>query len=406
MRATDMLHLAIADLGRHRRRMIPALAGITVGVVLLVTVLTIMATILQVSTHDILQQGSLHQITVTQRANGVAAVTLNPASITRFLSVPHAVAAYPLTRVELQGELQTVVFDVSLASEPSVFDRPRLLEGRWAASPNEIVLPNVPPQTGSTITDPSLPNLAVLYGKMITVGGGTSGGAYSAGSRPNHAVVHVVGIYRAPQNWDNVTPPTYTSLATVYHFLAMSLGQSDADLVASMVYPAVIVDVDLPQNTAQVANLISELGYTVSYLEQNLTGLSRRVVLIETLALITVFIIIVAAVAAIGSALTASFVQQRHNIGVMLAVGFTQRSIMGVMMVEGVLVGAMGSLIGIAITGIGMIALSKVKGVTLDTPWWGFPTAFGSVILLALAASWLSSRRVLRLDVVQSLREG
>lgn len=126
--------------------------------------------------------------------------------------------------------------------------------------------------------------------------------------------------------------------------------------------------------------------------------------------LIRVFITIVVALG-IASVLVVSVVQKRKEIGILRAVGATRRQMLGVFLLQGVMVGVGGALLG---TGLGMMLVSvfsrilrNAEGQALFSLTFDFKL-IGYVVIgaavLGLMAAVLPARNAARLDPAQAIR--
>ena len=126
--------------------------------------------------------------------------------------------------------------------------------------------------------------------------------------------------------------------------------------------------------------------------------------------LIRVFITIVVALG-IASVLVVSVVQKRKEIGILRAIGATRRQMLGVFLLQGVMVGIAGALLG---SGLGMLLVSVFSRVlrnaegqalfslSFDFRLIGFVVAGAAV--LGLIAAVLPARNAARLDPAQAIR--
>lgn len=126
--------------------------------------------------------------------------------------------------------------------------------------------------------------------------------------------------------------------------------------------------------------------------------------------LIKVFITIVVALG-IASVLVVSVVQKRKEIGILRAVGATRRQMLGVFLLQGVMVGVSGALLG---SGLGMLlvevfsrVLRNAEGQALFSLEFDF-NLIGIVVLasavLGLLSAVLPARNAARLDPAQAIR--
>jgi len=126
--------------------------------------------------------------------------------------------------------------------------------------------------------------------------------------------------------------------------------------------------------------------------------------------LIRVFITIVVALG-IASVLVVSVVQKRKEIGILRAIGATRRQMLGVFLLQGVMVGIggalLGSVLGMALVSVFSRVLRNAEGQALfslsfDFRLIGFVVAGAAV--LGLIAAVLPARNAARLDPAQAIR--
>jgi len=128
------------------------------------------------------------------------------------------------------------------------------------------------------------------------------------------------------------------------------------------------------------------------------------------------FFIIVAALALIGLLFVFGVEQRRGEVGMLLSVGFRQKKIRRLFLMEGVILAALGSLLGI----IGGIIYTKLMIFQLSSVWQGaigsaeinyharpitFITGAGTGIIIAAPAMWITLRRLGRQSVKALLED-
>jgi lipoprotein-releasing system permease protein len=126
--------------------------------------------------------------------------------------------------------------------------------------------------------------------------------------------------------------------------------------------------------------------------------------------LIRTFITIVVALG-IASVLVVSVVQKRKEIGILRAVGATRRQMLGVFLLQGVMVGVGGAVLG---SGLGMLLVSvfsRVLRAADGTPLFSLTFDYRLVgimmvgaAILGLLAAVLPARNAARLDPAQAIR--
>jgi putative ABC transport system permease protein len=116
------------------------------------------------------------------------------------------------------------------------------------------------------------------------------------------------------------------------------------------------------------------------------------------------FAALVLAIMGIYGVISFSVARRTRELGVRMALGAQQASVVGLVLREGILLAALGIAFGL----VGASALGRVLGVFLYGVGSGDPLTFASAALLlvavALAASWIPARRAARVDPMAALR--
>jgi len=123
--------------------------------------------------------------------------------------------------------------------------------------------------------------------------------------------------------------------------------------------------------------------------------------IIKVFALITIVI-------GIASAMLLSIVRRRAEIGIMRAMGASQRLVVGIFVIEGTLIGAIGAIAGATLAWLALIPfppLDEVSGggLPVDRAQGDYFLAIFLTTLAAVAASLLSARRATKIDPVEAI---
>jgi hypothetical protein len=387
----DYLRMVVLNVRRYKRRAVPGALAIAFGVAVLVDA-TAAASLVQSTSHsDILSQPSLTRIEVTPPRDQTK---FTSAQLAWMDSLPDVTAGYPGLSVAVP-----VLFDNSgavlqLTNLPPQKDRPSLVTGRWPRD-GEVALPD----TGMTGKDGSPLNTRALVGQRLTLEIPVANGLLPSQS----SSVLVVGVYHSSDQAGQL-PPSYASLATVT-FVTSAQQQWTASGTASPPSPGYSVyylDVRAAVETAVVASDLERRGFSTAYVEQELQGLSNRVVSIDAVVAGLVLIIFVLAGLSVSNALSQAVRQRRHELGILLAVGFRPRSVGMIVVGEGLLVALVGDVVGLALSMIALPALHVPVGAV--SPLAVAIVMSGALVVAALAA-WLPTLAAMRTDPVAILRE-
>ncbi|MDQ1519948.1 MAG: putative transport system permease protein, partial [Actinomycetota bacterium] len=129
---------------------------------------------------------------------------------------------------------------------------------------------------------------------------------------------------------------------------------------------------------------------------------------VVALAVSTVMLLLVALVAAAGFVVVAQ--RRQRQLGMLAAIGATERHLRLVMLANGAVVGVIAAVIGTAVglaVRIGVAPLLETAAGhrigRFDLPWWVVAASMLLAVLTATAAAWLPARNIARLSITQAL---
>lgn len=123
--------------------------------------------------------------------------------------------------------------------------------------------------------------------------------------------------------------------------------------------------------------------------------------IIKVFALVTIVI-------GIASAMLLSIVRRRGEIGIMRAVGASQRFVLGVFVIEGTLIGVVGAVAGALLAWVALIPFPPLEaveggGLPVDRAQGDYLLAIVLTSLAAAVASTISARRATQIDPVEAI---
>ncbi len=304
-----------------------------------------------------------------------------------FEAVPGVVAASPMASgpaIALRGEGRNAVtlFGVDLARYDRIVDlRDKLTSGTLRLEPGDVLV-------GAELAR----DLGADVGERITL---TDGTANSTGER-----FQIVGMID-PGNRDLSRRSVYLPLHVAQNFLGVPGGVTSIDLRVRDVFAADAV----AARVARVAPLTVESWMLTN--NQLLSALNAQSM---ATGMIRVFVSIVVMLG-IASVLVVAVVQKTREIGILRAMGASRGQMLRVFLLQGGLVGLLGSVLGALLSAVLIFGFSHfVHGadgnplfpIALTLPLLGY--ACITATLCGMLAAIAPARRAARLDPARAMR--
>ena len=147
------------------------------------------------------------------------------------------------------------------------------------------------------------------------------------------------------------------------------------------------------------------LAIDVTFVDSLMTRLIEQMSAIPT---IVGLLSLLAAAIIMGNTVSLATLERRHQIGVLKAMGLKRRRVLRVMLLENTLIGLLGSLLGIAISALGVSLMTALgTGVPIPVPEEGHPLVVGLIIaslIIAWLATFFSARVTVNERVARVLR--
>ena len=154
----------------------------------------------------------------------------------------------------------------------------------------------------------------------------------------NPATLKVVGIYDSGTSQDE--KQAYTSLSTAQDFF-------DVPNVVN----SILIRVDHPDNAKSISDKVDLLGYPASDWKETNPEIMQTIMIESMGNNIMLGLVIIIASFGIISTLVMVVMEKTKEIGMMMAMGATRRSIMTIFLMESAILGLVGSVLGVA-TGV------------------------------------------------------
>ena len=249
----------------------------------------------------------------------------------------------------------------------------------------------------------------------LSVGVGETIRAYSARGRlspmgmvPGVRHYRVVGIF-ASGLWDYDLNWAYVSLATAQKLLSMSA-------TSAGVIEIRVTDIYDVEAIAEKMLAAAGKGYTATHWIDLNRPLFSAMKLEKLAMFVTVCLIVLVAALNIVTTLVMMVMEKNRDIGILNAMGATEKNILRVFMLQGLILGAMGTLLG-TILGVSVsrlldhFRLIRLEPEVYAIPYVPFHVLATDVWIVALSAMLISfvatlypARTAARLDPVEALR--
>ena len=204
-------------------------------------------------------------------------------------------------------------------------------------------------------------------------------------------------------------------LENLHVLLPAGARASEADFSNAPAYPSLSVRVRSPNRVEAVADAIRKLGFR-TYSILDVTRNLRRFFAVLDLFL-GVFGSLALAVAALGivNTLVMAILERRREIGIMKAVGASDRDVKVLFLAEAAVLGLLGGLLGV---GLGWFMGRLINAGTnfflrrqnlpaenlWSVPWWLVVGAIAFSVIVSMISGLYPAARAARLDPVQALR--
>jgi len=180
-------------------------------------------------------------------------------------------------------------------------------------------------------------------------------------------------------------------------------------------FSSLTVKVNQAQYTQDVEDRIRELGYSVFSVNDALSGAKNAFIVLDIFLSLIGSIALAVSSLGIVNTMVMSILERTREIGIMKAIGASNKDVRRIFLIEASVIGLLGGLMGIAlgwivgqIINFGANVYIRSQGGTAGTlfslPWWLIASAILFSIVVSLIAGSYPASRAARLDPIQALR--
>ncbi len=182
----------------------------------------------------------------------------------------------------------------------------------------------------------------------------------------------------------------------------------------SSVYNMVYIDVKSPEDISYVTKQIEDMGFRTESalkIQEEIGSVIQNI--INVFSIISLIILVVS-LFSITNTVSMSVIMRTKEIGIMRAIGATRLDIINIFMIESLLIGVIGGVLGILFGYIlGLISdyylLSIIPELSFKPisffyyPWWVFSFCFMVSVIISLIAGVIPSRQAAKLTPIKAL---
>ncbi len=319
--------------------------GVALGVMALIVVISVMSGF-ERDLRDKILGTNAHVVLLRFGEKGIADVDR---LIPRVAQIPHAVAAAPFTLHQVMltsrfGVMGAVLRGVDPEQEKRVTDLERNMKEGSLDALRQV-------SEGIILGKALAAGLGVKLGDPVNVVSPVGGGVTPLGMAPRVKQFTLVGVFEAGM-YEYDAGLAYISIPAAQAFFRMGDSVTGVEIKLDDIYRA-------PQ---VASHLQEELGFpffTKTWMEMN-KSLFSALKLEKTVMFIILVMIVLVAAFGIVSTLTMVVMEKTREIAVLKSMGATAAGIMKIFMIEGIVIGAVGTFLGLL---GGLVVTANLDGI-------------------------------------------
>jgi len=393
MRPIDILRTALSTFTNNKMRTMLTIFGVAIGISAIIFLVSIGYGLQQITIGDIQSIKALTSYNVTTGNSGILA--LNKESIEKFKTMKNVASVNTLLSMSGQISLDGKKTDslINAASAEYVdLDSPKMVAGAPYPGDND---------------------QKIIVTEVV---------ASAFNIKPADLVDKKVSVIFYIPNPDDEKHPVETNLeATVSGviedtsaaFLYMPIGL--IKVPEKLNYTAAKVKVDQSKNMAEVKGELEKMGYKTTSIGERINEINRIFRIAQIILLIFGAIGLIVASIGMFNTLTISLLERTKDVGIMKALGATDRSVYAIFLAESTIISFAGGIVGIIlamILGWGSNIFLSILAVraggeklaVFQPPWLFVAVIFFFSILVGILTGLYPSRRAAKIDPLDALR--
>jgi putative ABC transport system permease protein len=444
----DLLRLVLANLNRMRARVALTAIGVTVGTAAVVVLISLGVGLQTSAARSFNEFGDLTEVTVLP-GNAFASITGGAASsadvkkvddkaVAVFRDLPHVVAVTPRLNLEGMGELKlgrktAGANIVGIDPKAAPLLSWKLAGGGARLGRGQVVL-------GQSVFNQEGGPIIMMAGGGSVSSANAGGGDGSAAAAPTPSPKSLVGrqigltLTRLDDQGKEVKRTERLRVAGVFEQSGREtdyqvyLGQQDVDDYNSWLsgkrrdkragYQNVLVKVDDRANVGAVVAAVKKAGYLTFSAQDALNSINQAFVMIQLILGGIGAVALVVAAIGIANTMTMAIYERTREIGIMKALGATNRDVLRIFLTEAGTIGFVGGALGVTVGWfvgflVDLFVRTQLQNPTageagrdavITTPIWLMALALAFATVIGLVSGIYPALRAATLKPLQALR--
>lgn len=393
MRAIDILRIALSTFFNNKMRTLLTILGVSIGISSIIFLVSIGYGLQKITIGEIQSIKALTTYNITTGNSEILA--LDTVVADDFKQISNVVSVNPLVSMSGQisfGSKKTDILVNDVSAEYLDLESPKLTAGELYTTNDE---------------------------KKVVV---TEVAANAFNVKPADFInqtVTIISYVPSPTNTKDLTEVSqdYTICGVIADTSAsfLYLPQGTITLPENTNYDAIKVKVNDAKNMGSVKEELTKKGFKAASVGERIAEMNRIFNIAQLILLVFGAIALVVASIGMFNTLTISLLERTKDIGIMKALGATDRSVYAIFLTESAVISFMGGLVGTLIafilgygTNIFISAMAVRAGgeplAVFQPPWAFVGVIFIFSIIVGVVTGLYPSRRAARLDPLDALR--
>lgn len=422
-----IFRLCIMNMKRRRTRTVLTVLGVTIGVISIVSLLSLGIGVKDVMLKDYESGDTVRRITVYGEENGKRKdKMLTDRTLENLSKLSHVETAYPVYEVYAVMQMDKYIGYAQVSGIPAEqLEKFELVEGADISGKGlkpKLVFGNLMgtffynENTGSSFMEAEDKKTKDMLGKKLAVDIGFDESRFSD-------KLTVDGVLEGDDNtYTMESQKIYCDLEVLLRYLkrkspnGVITGQptdQEGNAYRDFIYSNAVVIVDDIDEVDDVVKKLQDMGFQTENEKEYLDSVKKSLKVVQLLLGGIGMIALVVAVIGISNTMTTAVYDRINEIGILKVLGCDLDELLYLFLLESGILGAVGGMVGIiasyGIRGIlnklGVALLEFEKGTRLAViPWWLVLAAVGFSTILGVLAGYFPARWAVKLKPIDAVR--